>query len=396
MDFETGDANAEIITDQRRAQDEFTLQLVDAVTPPILQGFVSLQQAAIKLCQEQGEDGKYLMMFQNMIARIPGWNAGLITKEVERIKASSQIGYLPDLVTAVHIIHLRILSSVRVGMKPKHIEIDPPNFEQFIHRVYCECGRKMWTHAYLFRNDVNDLDHQRNMHECEKIIRDAVISTVRSTLPVETILRAYIDEAEEIRLSALEEQEQEQASDFVADVEDEQYNPNNHIQKENDEDDDDNDFGERKTISVPESIQEESESVSELVSSGLSELANVRDSERGSGENVSDTSSRPSVAFASNNEVLDMGTNRLNKVDMAPPTRSPAPMPGPPLEEVPLRDFSQPTPPPPAPQPLAISKNSGFDDLEVIDLSNGLGGLSGSGAVQSSAMPTLKLDTSDW
>jgi hypothetical protein len=126
-------------------------------------------------------------------------------------------------------------------------------------------------------------------------------------------------------------------------------------------------------------------------------LKRFRSGGSGSDENVSDTSSRPSVAFASNNEVLDMGTNRLNKVDMAPPTRSPAPMPGPPLEEVPLRDFSQPTPPPPpAPQPLAISKNSGFDDLEVIDLSNGLGGLSGSGAVQSSAMPTLKLDTSDW
>ena len=57
---------------------------------------------------------------------------------------------------------------------------------------------------------------------------------------------------------------------------------------------------------------------------------------------------KPSVVFASNNEVLDMGTNKTSVIDMAPPPRVPARMPGPPLEEVSLLSLihiSEPTRP---------------------------------------------------
>ena len=372
MDTLYNDSPSDLILDQRRAQDEFTLQLVDAISPPILQGFVSLQQAAIKLCGEQGENEKYLMMFQNMIARIPGWNATLITKEVERIKESSQIGYLSDLVTAVHIIHLRILSSVRVGAKPKHIELDPPDFERFIHKVYCECGRKMWTHAYLLRTDVTDIDFQRNMHECEKLIRDAVVCTIRATLPVENILRAYIEEAEEIKV----EEETEAA-----------FEPSHGARVD-------------AAQELPQTnIDEDQKEVKKLVSTGLAVLSEAETpqiqgitiediSPTAAYPTVSDAGGpKPSVAFAQNNEVLDMGTNRTSVVEMAPPPKVPLPSPGPPLEEVPLRSFSAPlSPPAPATSSPHLGATTAGGELEVIDLSESLAPLS---------MPTLKLDMSD-
>ena len=372
------DSQSELILDQRRAQDEFTLQLVDAVSPPILQGFVSLQQAAIKLCEEQGENEKYLMMFQNMIARIPGWNATLITKEVERIIDSSQIGYLPDLVTAVHIIHLRILSSVRVGSKPKHIELDPPDFEQFIHKVYCECGRKMWTHAYLFRTDINDIDYQRNMHECEKIIRDAVICTIRATLPVENILRAYIEEAEEIRV---EEEIEEEISKQI-----EQRPQANEKAIESVNQNDVKNLMSTGLAVLKETGTETVHDAESIVSETVN--TDALDEVQEDAQEVDDRQLKPTVVFAANNEMLDMGTNKTSIVDMAPQPRSPAPMPGPPLEEVSLRSLA-PTPMPPSPssQPTIPSKPS--DPLEVIDLNM-------NASPTSTTMPTLKLDMSDF
>ena len=372
------DSHSDLILDQRRAQDEFTLQLVDAISPPILQGFVSLQQAAIKLCEEQGENEKYLMMFQNMIARIPGWNATLITKEVERIRDSSQIGYLPDLVTAVHIIHLRILSSVRVGAKPKHIELDPPDFERFIHKVYCECGRKMWTHAYLFRTDVNDIDFQRNMHECEKIIRDAVICTIRATLPVENILRAYIEEAEEIRV------EEEIDADILEQIEE---NPkSNEIQNENAQESA-NQSDVKNLVSAGLSVLKESESEVDANADAESNV-NVQDTVLSLTE-VQEPLVKPSVAFASNNEVLDMGTNKTSVVDMAPPPRVPARMPGPPLEEVSLRSLAPTSDATPSPSSMSTLSTKSNDSLEVIDLNI-------NNSLSNSTMPTLKLDMSDF
>ena len=373
------DSHSDLILDQRRAQDEFTLQLVDAVSPPILQGFVSLQQAAIKLCEEQGENEKYLMMFQNMIARIPGWNATLITKEVKRITDSSQIGYLPDLVTAVHIIHLRILSSVRVGAKPKHIELDPPDFERFIHKVYCECGRKMWTHAYLFRTDVNDIDFQRNMHECEKIIRDAVICTIRATLPVENILRAYIEEAEEIRV---EEEIDAEISEPI-----EEKPKSNEILNENAQESA-NQSDVKNLVSAGLTVLKESEPEVDTNADAESNVT-VQDTVISVAEDQ-EPLVKPSVVFASNNEVLDMGTNKTSVIDMAPPPRVPARMPGPPLEEVSLRSLAPATgATPPTPSSMSTLSTKSNDPLEVIDLNV-------NNSLSNSTMPTLKLDISDF
>jgi len=326
------DTSAEVLTDNRRAQDEFTLQLVNALTPSVLQGLTSILVHAEKLCAEQGEEEKYLMMFQNMLARIPGWSSSTISEEVERITETSQIGYLADLVTAVHIIHLRILSLVRVGHKPKRIEIDPPDFDQFVHRVYCEAGRKMWIYAYLFQRDVPDLEQQRNMHECEKIVQDCVISAVRSSMPVETILRAYIDEAEEIRLSAIEEAKEAKEAEAA-----------------------ENGDADQSANAHPVDAADVGSEIKRIVATDLPSVDDEADDVDGyptlkldvGGMALEDTappSPSPSpgpdnslnVGFADKNEVLDMGTNRTAAVPMSPGSRSPAPLPGPPLEEVTL------------------------------------------------------------
>ena len=41
------------------------------------------------------EEDKYLMTFQNFIARVPKWNAEVITKETQRILERSSCSYLP-------------------------------------------------------------------------------------------------------------------------------------------------------------------------------------------------------------------------------------------------------------------------------------------------------------
>lgn len=412
--FDSGSISGnDLLSDFRHAQDEFTIQLIDAITPPILQGVSSIVDEAERLCKEKGEPEMYLKTFQNMLARIPGWNAALISREVDRITEAAQIGYLPDLVTAVHIIHLRILSSVRVGHKPKRIEIDPPDFDKFIHRVYCETGRKMWTYAYLFQRNLSDLDQQRNMHECEKIVRECVLTAVRASLPVETILRAYIDESEEIRLAALEE-----SKASLAEAEEDDDSEKNESGKR---DGDGKRGGERKRGKEADADVESE--VKRIKATGLPELGpaiaddddddNDNDGLKpgggadGRGNDVIDDVTNPagvkslSVGFAEKNEVLDMGTNRRNAINMQPVPSSPLPPAVPPLEPVFTKDLLStqpqrpstrliaptPSPSPPAPTtrppPRLPFTSSGLQDVTM-----NIGGLNGA------KRPTLHLDTS--
>jgi hypothetical protein len=137
------------------------------------------------------------MTFQNFISRIPKWNQTIIKDETNRIKEASGCGYLEDLVTCVHIIKLKALTCARVGQKQKKINIDIPPLESFIHKIYINVARKLYTNVYLFENNVKPLQIQKHNREFETIIKESILLTIRDSIPVEDILRAYLDETQE-------------------------------------------------------------------------------------------------------------------------------------------------------------------------------------------------------
>jgi hypothetical protein len=97
----------------------------------------------------------------------------------------------------VHITQLKILTSIRVSSKQKKIELNIPKLFDFIHKVYIVAARKIYQNVYLFEKDILPLQQQKHMRECELLIKESIISVIRETMPIENILRAYIDETEE-------------------------------------------------------------------------------------------------------------------------------------------------------------------------------------------------------
>ena len=103
------------------AKNEYCVRLVNILTPLIMQGVHSIFDEALVLCESNDEDDKYLMTFQNFLTRVPKWNQSLMTEETNRIKKESSCSYLDDLITCVHISHLKLLTSIRVSQKQKKL-----------------------------------------------------------------------------------------------------------------------------------------------------------------------------------------------------------------------------------------------------------------------------------
>jgi hypothetical protein len=137
---------------------------------------------------------KYLMTFQNFISRIPKWNPTIIENEKKRICDKSGCTYLDDLITCVHIIQLKLLTAVRAGTKQKKVDIQIPKFEDFIHKVYIHVARKIYKNVYLFEANLPPLQTQKNHRELEVIIQECILNAVRESIPIDMILRAYLDE----------------------------------------------------------------------------------------------------------------------------------------------------------------------------------------------------------
>ena len=196
-DFNLGNLN--------EARNEWSARLINIVTPHIINGFNTIFKEAYELCLENEEDEKYLMTFQNFLTRIPKWNKDLIKKEVERLIETSGCNYLTELITCVHIIQLKALTSARVAQKQQKIDIDIPKLEQFIHNCYILVARKLYTNIYLFEVDLSPLEKQKNNRELELIVKECILNAIRDSIPIEQILRNYLDETTEEDITITEE-----------------------------------------------------------------------------------------------------------------------------------------------------------------------------------------------
>jgi hypothetical protein len=215
------------VSSLHESKNEWGARLLTILTPLIIEGFKSIFDESVTLCKTNGEMDKYLMTFQNLITRIPKWNASIIETERKRIIEKSCCNYLEELVTCVHIIQLKILTAMRVGQKQKKIDITIPKLDDFIHKAYINVARKVYKNVYLFEISSMPLQVQKHNRELEIIVQECILNAVRESIPIESILRAYMDETveedvvEEIKEQVVEKSAPVNArgdSEFIAEV----------------------------------------------------------------------------------------------------------------------------------------------------------------------------------
>lgn len=176
------------------SQQEWAIRLSRVIHPLLYEGIQAMFQEAVGICKQSEEEDKYLMTFQNILARIPKWNEEIVKKETSRIIEKSGCSYLEDLLTCVHIAQLKILSSIRTGKSQKKVEIDIPKLNGFVHKVYIHISRELYAKMYLFEKGVAPLVFQQNRSQVNEIIKEAILNAIRDSIPVEQLLRAYLDE----------------------------------------------------------------------------------------------------------------------------------------------------------------------------------------------------------
>ena len=186
-----------IVSSLHESRNEWAARLVTILTPLVVDGYKSILDEALKLCRDNNEHDKYLMTFQNFVSRIPKWNSTIIETERARICEKSGCVYLEDLITCVHVIQLKILTAMRAGQKQKKIDINIPKIDDFIHKMYINVARKVYKNVYLFEVNIPPLQIQKHHRELEVIVQECILNTVRESIPVDAILKAYLDESVE-------------------------------------------------------------------------------------------------------------------------------------------------------------------------------------------------------
>jgi hypothetical protein len=185
------DSTGENIGVYSEAKGEYTRQPCQFIVPALMTYFLEIIE---DVKQKDTDSRKLLWNFQNYLKDIPEWNVDKVKRETGRIQSFVKCDYLEELLTAVFIAHTKVLSAIRLTTKQKKLQISIPKLEHFLHRTLSDCARLVWSNVYLFTPTGAAVERQKNLNTVEGLLNEGILQSIRTMLPVKSILREYLHE----------------------------------------------------------------------------------------------------------------------------------------------------------------------------------------------------------
>ena len=189
------DSTGENVGVYAEAKGEYTRQLCQFLVPALLNYFLQMVDEAK---EKEPDSKKLLWSFQNLLKDVPDWNVDKVRRETATVQTLAKCDYLEELLTAVFIAHTKVLSAIRLTTKNKKLQISIPKLDHFLHRTLADCARLIWSNVYLFTPTGTPVERQKNLNSVEGLLGEGILQSIRTMLPVKSILREYLhDDAEE-------------------------------------------------------------------------------------------------------------------------------------------------------------------------------------------------------
>ena len=179
------------------ARSEYTKQLATFIVPALISWFRNLWT------RNSLDKQRCLSLFQNECEEVSNWNMDRIHDEVRALIEHSRCDYMEELMTAVFVAHTKVLTAVRLSQKQKKLSITVPKLDHFLHHVFKESARCFWKNAFLFMDNGNVIERQKNILHAESLLTEALTTAVRGLLPVKQILKDYMGEDDDSQQNEL-------------------------------------------------------------------------------------------------------------------------------------------------------------------------------------------------
>ena len=177
------------------AKGEYTRQLCQFLVPALLGYFLQMVDEAK---EKETDSKKLLWSFQNLLKDVPDWNVDKVRRETATVQTLAKCDYLEELLTAVFIAHTKVLSAIRLTTKNKKLQISIPKLDHFLHRTLGDCARLIWSNVYLFTPTGTPVERQKNLNLVEGLLSEGILQSIRTMLPVKSILREYLHDDGEL------------------------------------------------------------------------------------------------------------------------------------------------------------------------------------------------------
>ena len=177
------------------ARDEYDEKMSNVMLPHVVSMVLEMYERA----KTDSKGNKTLILFQEYLRDIKNWNQGVLKDHTTAVTDSC--AYFRQLLTAVFVGHVKVLTSVRLKDETQKISIKLPKTDEFVFRVFEENAKAIYKNPYF----IQDLTDEDDIFEHIQTINTKVIRDVtKSMVPIQQILETYMNagNAEEHEIGA--------------------------------------------------------------------------------------------------------------------------------------------------------------------------------------------------
>ena len=161
----------------------FTKKLCDAMIPVMIEAFWEIWLEAKK--ESQGKNTT--RVFQELLRGVKTWNSSISLKNTEAIIKNQPL--FPNLLAAVFVIHVKILSAIRTDKKSKKISIKLPANDVFVQRCYEACAKDLYENPFIICENNSEADRHEDL---SRRFSKNICVIIEDLVPTAEILNTYL------------------------------------------------------------------------------------------------------------------------------------------------------------------------------------------------------------
>ncbi len=190
------------------AKREYLAMLCSVKAPIMSETFVDMYKEAVQRSNRHRDQVQKLFIV--LLEEVENWNNSIIKTHVDAYETKCH--YFTDLLAAVFVCYVKILSSIRINKEPKKLPIKLPSNADFVHACLIRAAEKFKSHITIFREENALKKEQELFSICSKSVEE----TLNKLIPIQQILRTYIADTSSFDLNDEEpEVEQEEIEEFA-------------------------------------------------------------------------------------------------------------------------------------------------------------------------------------
>jgi len=171
----------DVLVEARR---EYLENLYEFIVPAMITSFYSLYLESEKMCKNANNR---MIQYQKFLREIKNWSNAIVNENTANIK--KECPWLDDLIVAVIVSGVKIMSSIRLHKNANKISLNTPTACDFVHECYKAAAADLYKNPFVMSELMTDDERETALWER---MAECIHTVIKRYVPIQQILAMNI------------------------------------------------------------------------------------------------------------------------------------------------------------------------------------------------------------